>query len=134
MNELVVITLCLTPLIAMTTAGLAAESDAGGFTRPPLPYAQDALDPYISAKTMSFHYGKHHQAYVDNLNKLIAKTAMAREPLEQIVKETTGIPEKAPIFNNAAQVWNHTFFWQSMKKGGGGAPDGRLLTLIVSVR
>ncbi len=130
MNELFAITLCLPPLIAMTTTGLAAEPETGGFKLPLLPYAQDALEPYISAKTMSFHYGKHHQAYVDNLNKLVAKTAMASEPLENLVKETSGAPDKAPIFNNAAQVWNHTFFWQSMKKGGGGAPDGRLLKLI----
>jgi Fe-Mn family superoxide dismutase len=93
---------------------------------PPLPYAQDALAPYVSAQTMSFHYGKHHQAYVDNLNKLIAGTPWAGQALEKIIRETAGATDKAAVFNNAAQVWNHTFFWQSMKAGGGGKPTGRL--------
>jgi Fe-Mn family superoxide dismutase len=95
-----------------------------------LPYAQDALAPYVSAKTMSFHYGKHHQAYVDNLNKLIAGTAWAGQPLEKIIRGTAGAADTAAIFNNAAQVWNHTFFWQSMKAGGGGKPTGDLLKQI----
>ena len=94
---------------------------------PPLPYAQDALAPALSAKTMSFHYGKHHQAYVDNLNKLIAGTPLAGQPLDKIIREACGAADKAAIFNNAAQVWNHTFFWQSMKAGGGGQPAGDLL-------
>jgi Fe-Mn family superoxide dismutase len=100
------------------------------FQLPPLPYAQDALAPYVSAKTMSFHYGKHHQAYVDNLNKLIAGTAWAGQPLEKIIRGTAGAADTAAIFNNAAQVWNHTFFWQSMKAGGGGKPTGDLLKQI----
>ena len=97
---------------------------------PPLPYAQDALAPYVSAQTMSFHYGKHHQAYVDNLNKLIAGTPWAGQPLDKIIRETVGPADKAAVFNNAAQVWNHTFFWESMKAGGGGKPTGRLLGQI----
>jgi Fe-Mn family superoxide dismutase len=100
------------------------------FQLPPLPYAQDALAPYVSAKTMSFHYGKHHQAYVDNLNKLIAGTPWAGQPLEKIIRGTAGAADTAAIFNNAAQVWNHTFFWQSMKAGGGGKPTGDLLKQI----
>ena len=100
------------------------------FQLPPLPYAQDALAPYISAKTMSFHYGKHHQAYVDNLNKLVAGTPWAGQPLEKIIRGTAGAADTAAIFNNAAQVWNHTFFWQSMKAGGGGKPTGDLLKQI----
>jgi Fe-Mn family superoxide dismutase len=100
------------------------------FQLPPLPYAQDALAPYVSAKTMSFHYGKHHQAYVDNLNKLIAGTAWAGQPLEKIIRGTAGAADTAAIFNNAAQDWNHTFFWQSMKAGGGGKPTGDLLKQI----
>jgi Fe-Mn family superoxide dismutase len=79
---------------------------------------------------MSFHYGKHHQAYVDNLNKLAAGASWAGQPLEKIILDTSGAVDKAPIFNNAAQVWNHTFFWQSMKAGGGGKPSGRLLKMI----
>jgi superoxide dismutase, Fe-Mn family len=100
------------------------------FQLPSLPYAQDALEPYVSARTMSFHYGKHHQAYVDNLNKLIAGTPWAGEPLEKVIVESAGAADKAAVFNNAAQVWNHTFFWQSVKAGGGGKPTGRLLERI----
>jgi len=100
------------------------------FQLPPLPYAQDSLEPYVSVRTMSFHYGKHHQAYVDNLNKLIAGTAWAGQQLDKIVRGTVGAADTAAIFNNAAQVWNHTFFWQSMKAGGGGKPTGGLLKQI----
>jgi superoxide dismutase, Fe-Mn family len=91
---------------------------------PPLPFAQDALAPVISAETLSFHYGKHHKAYVDNLNKLVAGTDMSETPLETLIKAVAGKPDKAGVFNNAAQVWNHTFFWNSLKPGGGGAPTG----------
>ena len=97
---------------------------------PPLPYAQDALEPYITARTISFHYGKHHQAYVDNLNKLVAGTPLAGQPLENIVRATAGATDKTAVFNNAAQAWNHAFFWKSMKPGGGGKPSGRLMELI----
>lgn len=100
------------------------------FQLPPLPYAQNALEPHISAKTMSFHYGKHHQAYVDNLNKLADGGSWADQPLEKVILDTSGAEDKASIFNNAAQVWNHTFFWQSMKPGGGSKPEGRLLSMI----
>jgi Fe-Mn family superoxide dismutase len=89
---------------------------------PALPWADDALAPYISANTIGFHYGKHHKGYVDNVNKLIAGTELADLPLEKIVAQTYGNPEKQPIFNNAAQVWNHTFYWKSLKPKGGGAP------------
>ena len=91
---------------------------------PPLPYAQDALAPVISAETLSFHYGKHHKAYVDNLNKLVAGTELADTPLEKVIAATAGKPDKAGMFNNAAQIWNHTFFWNSLKPNGGGAPTG----------
>lgn len=93
---------------------------------PPLPYAEDALDPVISARTMSFHYGKHHKAYVDNLNKLVAGTELSETPLEDVIRGTAGKADKAGLFNNAAQIWNHTFFWNSMKPGGGGAPTGAI--------
>ncbi len=91
---------------------------------PPLPYAQDALAPVISAETLSFHYGKHHKAYVDNLNKLVAGTELAEQPLEAVIKAVAGEADKAGVFNNAAQIWNHTFFWNSLKPNGGGAPTG----------
>jgi len=97
---------------------------------PPLPYAQDALAPVISAETMSFHYGKHHKAYVDNLNKLVAGTDLADTPLEKLIGAVAGRADKAGVFNNAAQIWNHTFFWNSLKPNGGGAPTGAVATAI----
>jgi Fe-Mn family superoxide dismutase len=97
---------------------------------PPLPYAEDALEPHLGAKTLAIHYGKHHQGYLDNLVRLTAETPLATMPLTEVVKATAGDPGQILIFNNAAQVWNHTFFWQSMKPGGGGRPEGRLLAMI----
>ncbi len=94
------------------------------FTLPALPYANDALAPHISAETISFHYGKHHNAYVVKLNELIAGTEHEKQSLEEIIIASSGKPEKAAIFNNAAQIWNHTFYWHSMKQAGGGAPSG----------
>lgn len=96
------------------------------FELPPLPYEKDALEPYISTTTMEFHYGKHHKAYVDNLNKLIAGTDFENRSLEEIIKETYGRPEFIGIFNNAAQDWNHTFFWNCMSPDGGKEPEGEL--------
>ena len=100
------------------------------FTLPPLPYADNALEPVISANTLSFHHGKHHKTYVDNLNNLVKGTELEGQSLEQIVMATAGKPDKAPIFNNAAQVWNHTFYWHSMKHNGGGKPSGALAQKI----
>ena len=92
---------------------------------PPLPYAMDALAPVISKETLEFHYGKHHQAYVTNLNNLIKGTEFENSTLEEIVKKSSG-----GIFNNAAQVWNHTFYWNGLKPGGGGQPGGALAAAI----
>jgi superoxide dismutase, Fe-Mn family len=103
---------------------------SASITLPPLPYADNALDPVISAHTLSFHYGKHHKAYVDNLNKLIAGTPLEGQPLEAIIKESAGKADKAGVFNNSAQVWNHTFYWNSLKPNGGGAPPAALAKLI----
>jgi Fe-Mn family superoxide dismutase len=93
---------------------------------PPLPYPLDALEPHISRETLEYHYGKHHQAYVTNLNNLIKGSAFENMPLEQIVKEAPA----GGIFNNAAQVWNHTFYWNSLSPQGGGEPSGRLAEAI----
>jgi Fe-Mn family superoxide dismutase len=93
---------------------------------PSLPYANNALDPVISANTIGFHYGKHHKGYVDNLNKLIAGTEFADLPLEKIITKTAGKADKTAIFNNAAQIWNHTFYWKSMRSKGGGEPPASL--------
>ncbi len=96
------------------------------FELPALPYAMNALEPYISERTMEFHYGKHHKAYVDNLNKLIAGTHFEQMSLEEIIRKTAGKTEYAGIFNNAAQAWNHAFFWTCMQPGGGGEPAGEM--------
>jgi superoxide dismutase, Fe-Mn family len=94
-------------------------------TLPQLPYASDALAPHISKETFEYHYGKHHQAYVTNLNNLIKGTEFEELTLEKIIKKSS-----AGVFNNAAQVWNHTFFWNSMKPAGGGKPTGALAAAI----
>lgn len=100
------------------------------FELPALPYAKDALEPHMSANTFSFHHEKHHNTYVVNLNGLIEGTDFEGKSLEEIVSATAGNPDKAGVFNNAAQVWNHTFFWNSMKPNGGGAPSGDLAAKI----
>lgn len=99
---------------------------AASLVLPPLPYAENALEPVITAKTISFHYGKHHKGYVDNLNKLIAGTDYSDLSLEEIIKGTAGRPERTAIFNNAAQTWNHTFYWKSLTSKGGGEPPAAL--------
>ena len=93
---------------------------------PPLPYAKEGLDPIISAKTIGFHYGKHHKGYVDTLNKLITGTELANLSLEKLIAETAGKSDKSEIFNNAAQTWNHNFYWLSLRPGGGGAPPAAM--------
>ena len=97
------------------------------FSLPELPWSPDALEPHISAKTLSFHHGKHHNAYVTKLNAAIEGSPLAEKSLEEIIKETASDESRKGIFNNAAQVWNHTFFWNSMKPNGGGKPTGALL-------
>ncbi|MGH8086518.1 MAG: superoxide dismutase [Fe] [Lysobacter sp.] len=92
---------------------------------PPLPYEKNALEPHISAETLEYHYGKHHKAYVDNLNKMIEGTEFADMPLEDIIRKSQG-----GMFNNAAQVWNHTFYWNCLSPNGGGEPTGKLLEAI----
>ena len=92
---------------------------------PPLPYDKNALEPHISAETLDYHYGKHHKAYVDNLNKMIEGTEFADMPLEDIIRKSQG-----GMFNNAAQVWNHTFYWNCLSPNGGGEPTGKVLDAI----
>lgn len=96
------------------------------FVLPPLPYSENALAPVITATTIGFHYGKHHKDYLDNLNKLVAETEYADLSLEKIITRTAGRPETTAIFNNAAQTWNHTFYWKSMRPKGGGEPPAAL--------
>lgn len=101
------------------------------FELPPLPYDQDALESSgMSARTLEFHYGKHHAAYVNTLNNLVKDTELADKSLEEIIKATYKASDKAAVFNNAAQVWNHTFYWNGIKPNGGGNPSGELAEKI----
>jgi Fe-Mn family superoxide dismutase len=101
------------------------------FELPPLPFGNTDLEPHISARTLEFHHGKHHNAYVTNLNNLTKDSDLATKSLEEVIKiAAADLPAKQGIFNNAAQVWNHTFFWNCMKKGGGGKPGAKLLARI----
>jgi len=114
---------------------MTSTDNSGSVTQhvlPPLPYADNALDPVISANTIGFHYGKHHKGYVDNLNKLVAGTEFAGMSLEKIIAAAAGRADQAAIFNNAAQIWNHTFYWNSLKPKGGGEPPSALKQQIES--
>ena len=118
---------------AVAANGVSAQQmpAAGAIALPALPYAQDALVPVISAQTIGFHYGKHHQGYVTTLNKLLSGTPFAGKALEEIVRGTAGKAEHAVLFNNAAQIWNHTFYWQSLAPvGQGGRPSATLSAAI----
>jgi superoxide dismutase, Fe-Mn family len=97
---------------------------------PDLSYPKDALEPYISSRTLEFHHGKHHKTYVDNANKLLEGTDLANESLDAIIKKTAGDAAKVGIFNNAAQVWNHSFYWNCLKPNGGGPPTGAIARKI----
>jgi Fe-Mn family superoxide dismutase len=103
-----------------------SNQKTGSHILPPLPYGDNALDPVISANTLGFHYGKHHKTYVDNLNKLITGTELADLSLEEVITATAGKADKVGVFNNAAQVWNHTFYWSSLSPNGGGEPPAAL--------
>ena len=116
-------------LLALAPAGLSTDASAqttGPFELPPLPYAEDALAPVISAATVGFHYGKHHRGYLDNLNGLVRGTPYEKMGLEAVIRASAANPGQAAVFNNAAQVWNHTFYWNGMKPGGGGRPAGEI--------
>ena len=118
--------LAAAPLIGAPVVARAAAPHV----LPPLPYPDNALAPVISAQTIGFHYGKHHLAYLNNLNKMVEGTAMAEMSLEQVVRNTAGVADKAGLFNNAAQVWNHTFYWNGLRPNGGGAPGKELALRI----
>jgi Fe-Mn family superoxide dismutase len=101
-----------------------------GYELPALPYSYNALEPFITAKTLEFHHDKHHAAYVTNFNNLVKDTPMANMSIEEVIKATYQDASKVGIFNNAAQAWNHTFYWECMKGGGGGQPSGALADKI----
>lgn len=122
----------------LARAGVAAPSASparatlpvdGHFQLEPLPYPENALEPVISARTLSFHHGKHHKTYVDNVNKMTADKPAGS--LEDVIRAAAADPEKKGLFNNAAQVWNHSFYWKSMKPGGGGKPGGKIGELVM---
>src|SRR5271169_7139725 len=110
--------------VSICGARRALSQASGPFSLPPLPYPEDALAPVISSTTIGFHYGKHHRAYVDNLNKAVEGTDLAQKSLDDIVKVTAADPARIAVFNNAAQDWNHTFYWNRMRPNGGGSPTG----------
>jgi Fe-Mn family superoxide dismutase len=105
---------------------MSDSTSANVHVLPALPYADNALEPVISANTLGFHYGKHHKTYLDNLNKLVAGTELADLSLEAVIKAVAGKPDKVGVFNNAAQTWNHTFYWHSLRPNGGGEPPAAL--------
>lgn len=114
---------CLLALGSLSTGTRAAGAP---HALPPLPYPIDALDPVLSANALGYHHGKHHKGYVDNLNRLLAGTELAGLPLENVILRSAGQPTQAAVFNNAAQVWNHNFYWQSLRPRGGGEPPAEL--------
>jgi Fe-Mn family superoxide dismutase len=101
-------------------------------TLPPLPYPENGLEPYLSVRTLQLHHGKHHRGYVNQTNRLLAGTGLQKMPLADIINATADKPQKASLFNNAAQVYNHTFYWRSMQPKGGGAPEGQLRRALES--
>lgn len=117
---------------AAAGATAPAGPGAGSFTLMKLPYPEAALGPAISAKTVSFHYGKHHKGYVEKTNDLVKGTDLAGKSLEEVILATAGNPEKAALFNASAQAWNHDFYWRSMKPKGGGAPSGEIAKRITA--
>jgi superoxide dismutase, Fe-Mn family len=108
----------------------AVQKTATPISLPPLPYSEDALAPIISAKTLSFHHGKHHKAYVDKVNELVVGTELEGQSLEQIIMAASGKSDKTELFNNAAQAWNHNFYWRSLTPKGGGKPGSALADKI----
>jgi Fe-Mn family superoxide dismutase len=118
---------------AFAQAPAAQPAPTGPLTLPPLPWGESDLAPNLSQETISLLYGKHHKAYVDNANRMLANAPdLAKLPLEEIVKATAGQADKKGLFNNAAQVWNHTFYWKSLHPKGGGQPTGKLLAMVQS--
>jgi Fe-Mn family superoxide dismutase len=128
-REFVKAALAGTAVLAVSSAGVPSTAWAQKTSPigiPPLPYAEDALASVISARTVSFHYGKHHLGYLYILNDLVQKTPYEKMSLEEIIKATAGVSGNTPVFNAAAQVWNHTFYWNGMKPAGGGKPVGEI--------
>ncbi|EFL52672.1 Superoxide dismutase [Solidesulfovibrio fructosivorans JJ]] len=109
---------------------LPGQAHAEVFAAPPLPYPENALEPVISGRTVSFHYGKHTLGYFNNANKFVAESPLAGQPLDKVFLAAAKDPKLTPLFNNAAQAWNHVFYWNGLKSGGGGAPTGKLAKAV----
>jgi Fe-Mn family superoxide dismutase len=122
--------LCVTLGMGVFPAGCAQSPAPSSLSLPALPYKEDALEPVISRKTMEFHHGKHHRAYVDKTAELVKGTSLAGMSFLEIMKQTASAPDKVALFNNAAQAWNHDFFWKSLAPGGGGKPEGEMAALV----
>jgi len=118
--------------LVLMSGGLAFPGKAGAaaFTAPPLPYPENALEPYISARTVSFHYGKHTMGYFNNVNKLLEGNPLASLPLDKVFLKAASDPAQIGVFRNAAQAWNHQFYWSCMAPGGGKTPNGKILDAI----
>lgn len=121
---------CFWIIFLTFSSALHADSQNNTFTLPPLPYPKNALEPYISERTLTYHYGKHHKAYVKKLNKLVKEKNIPHGTLEEVIKLSAHDPSLSSVFNNAAQAWNHTFYWSSMAPRGGGKPTGPIAQLI----
>jgi len=118
-------------MIGLLTTGIGFTGQQSSHQLPPLPYEKNALEPYVTSKTLDFHYGKHHQGYLTNLNKLIeTNKSLQGKTLEEVIMLSSKNDSLKSVFNNAAQTWNHTFYWKSMKHNGGGQPTGELLNRI----
>ncbi|MEW6337922.1 MAG: superoxide dismutase [Acidobacteriota bacterium] len=128
-REVIVAGVAAAATVAVGT-GTVTGAGAPAHALSPLPWGESALEPVVSAKTIGFHYGKHHKGYLDNLNKLVAGSELADLPLEKVIRATAGRPEAAAVFNNAAQVWNHAFYWNSLGPEGGGEPPAELKARI----
>jgi Fe-Mn family superoxide dismutase len=117
-------------MVPFNGVGCQRQADSTAIALPDLPFAKDALEPHISSRTIEFHYGKHHQGYVGKVNTLAKETSFAGMPLESIVRKSAGDKKYSAIFNNAAQVFNHNFYWNSMRPDGGGPPKGEIMDRI----
>lgn len=122
--------LCATLGMGVFPAGCAQSPAPSSLGLPALPYREDALEPVITRKTMEFHHGKHHKAYVDKTVELVKGTNLSGSSFLEIMKQTASAPDKVALFNNAAQSWNHDFYWKSLTPGGGGKPEGELASLV----
>jgi Fe-Mn family superoxide dismutase len=120
----------MTAATLLTAPGVVRGQNRPPFTFPPLPYEDNALAPVISSETVGFHYGKHHRGYFDNMMKMIAGTHFADQTLEDMIRTAMVNPNRTGLYNNAAQFWNHTFYWKSMRPGGGGEPTGTMADRI----